>query len=362
MAKRWLPPHVYEWTDRHGKKRYRFKRRGYPSYSFRAKPGSPEFLSEIAVVDTLRPTRAKSSRPVIQGSFDDLCQRYYASTRWLGLEESTRKVRRGIIERFRDRKDKNDRRYGDRPVALATVAGLDRILGNMSATPQAANNLRKVLKLLFAFAVKLGWRADNPAAFTDGFKRGKGFHTWTEEEIETYRERHAYGTRARLAMELLLNTAARKCNVAALGRSSYRNGCFHVQHVKDGDPTIVPALPETVRAIEAMSATGIGHFIVTASGKPFTVNGFGNWFRDRCDEAGLPQCSAHGLRKAMSRRLAESRATDAEGRSVTGQKKNETFAYYAEMADRETMAKEAVANLATRFVGKPQKDRGSSDA
>ena len=31
---------------------------------------------------------------------------------------------------------------------------------------------------------------------------------------------------------------------------------------------------------------------------------FGNKMREWCNQAGLPHCSAHGLRKAMSRRLA----------------------------------------------------------
>ena len=32
-------------------------------------------------------------------------------------------------------------------------------------------------------------------------------------------------------------------------------------------------------------------FLETEFGKPFTAKGFGNWFRDRCDEAGLPNCT-----------------------------------------------------------------------
>lgn len=32
-------------------------------------------------------------------------------------------------------------------------------------------------------------------------------------------------------------------------------------------------------------------FLLTQYGKPFTANGFGNWMRDRCDEAELPVCS-----------------------------------------------------------------------
>jgi hypothetical protein len=35
-------------------------------------------------------------------------------------------------------------------------------------------------------------------------------------------------------------------------------------------------------------------FLLTERGVPFSSNGFGGWSRDRCDEAGLPQCSAQG--------------------------------------------------------------------
>lgn len=49
---------------------------------------------------------------------------------------------------------------------------------------------------------------------------------------------------------------------------------------------------------------------MTEFGKPFSVAGFSNRFRKWCNEAGLPHCSAHGLRKAGSARLAELGASD----------------------------------------------------
>lgn len=342
MPKRWLPEHVYEKTDRHGRKRYRFQRRGYPSFYFKAEPGSAEFLAELAAA---QPKAAAPISRAIPGSFDDLAARFYASPGWARQAASTQRTYRGIIERFRERRKKSGARYGDLPVAQMTTAALDKLLGSMADTPAAANNLRKVLKRMMRYAVKIGMRADNPADLTDSFARGTGFHTWTDEEIEQFRAHHPYGSKARLALELLLNTAARRCNVASLTRADVRGGRIIVAHVKGGDPTSVPLLQETRAAIDAMGVTGIGHFIVTAYGQPFTVNGFGNWFRDRCDEAGLHHCSAHGLRKAMSRRLAESGATDAQGRAFTGQKKNETFAYYAAKADRKRLADAAAANL-----------------
>jgi hypothetical protein len=39
-------------------------------------------------------------------------------------------------------------------------------------------------------------------------------------------------------------------------------------------------------------------FLVNEFGRPSTDAGFGNKFRDWCDQANSPQCSAHGLRKA----------------------------------------------------------------
>jgi len=58
----------------------------------------------------------------------------------------------------------------------------------------------------------------------------------------------------------------------------------------------------------------------------------------------------------MSRRLAEAKSTDAQGRAVTGQKKNQTFAYYAAMADREDLAGQALANLKNHNLANLEKD------
>lgn len=343
MRKSWLPENVGEWTDRHGKKRYRFRKTGLPTHHFKAAPGTPEFMAEYREAMTAqKPTRKPRAAP---GTFDALCESFYETPGWLGMKATSRATYRGVIERFRESKTKLGKRRGGLPVATMTTQSLDKIFAGMADRPGAANLLRKTLKRVLKHGVKVEMIARNPAELTDRYKSGPGLHTWTDEEIEQYRAHWPYGTAARLAMELALNTAARRCNVAALERSMLVNGKFHIEHVKGCDPTIVRASAETLRAIEAMGVTGIGHFVVTAYGKPFSVAGFGNKFRDWCDEAGLPKCSLHGLRKAQSRRLAESGATVLEGRAVTGHKTDATFSYYAEKADRERMADAAMANL-----------------
>jgi len=57
--------------------------------------------------------------------------------------------------------------------------------------------------------------------------------------------------------------------------------------------------------IDATPMVGVKTLLVTHFGKPYTPAGFGNWFRELCNAADCPDVSAHGLRKATARGLAE---------------------------------------------------------
>ena len=75
-------------------------------------------------------------------------------------------------------------------------------------------------------------------------------------------------------------------------------------------------------------------FLTTAFGKPFTAAGFGNWFREQCDDAGLANCSAHGLRKAAARRLAEAGCSAHEIGAITGHASLREIVRYTKAADQ----------------------------
>ena len=60
----------------------------------------------------------------------------------------------------------------------------------------------------------------------------------------------------------------------------------------------IPIFDE-LRAVLDASPTGDMTSLVTEYGKPFTANGFGNWFRDTIVATGLTGVSAHGLRKTF---------------------------------------------------------------
>jgi integrase len=103
----------------------------------------------------------------------------------------------------------------------------------------------------------------------------------------------------------------------------------------------------------AIAATPTGHlaFLTTAHGRQFTAAGFGNWFRDQVDAAGLPaRCAAHGLRKAAASRLADAGATAHMIQAVTGHATLAEVQRYTLAADQERLAEEAIRTVEERGV------------
>ena len=114
-----------------------------------------------------------------------------------------------------------------------------------------------------------------------------------------------------------------------------------------------PVLP-VLADIIARSPAGDLTFLMTSFGKPFTVAGFVNWFRDRCNEAGLPQCSAHGLRKAGATLAAENGATDRQLMALYDWTSEKQANVYTAAASRKRLAGAAADYLASGSEGEHQ--------
>ena len=57
-----------------------------------------------------------------------------------------------------------------------------------------------------------------------------------------------------------------------------------------------------------------------------------------CDEAGLPQCSAHGLRKAAAAKLAELECTPHEIMAITGHESLKEVERYTKSVTQKRLA------------------------
>lgn len=350
--KRMLPKHVGKFIDNRGKVRYRYRRTGQKTHYFQHPLGSAEFMAEYqACLDRAAPPK-KARHAFVPGSIDALIADYYGSTSFNRGKDKTRKDNRSILEKFREHIGRDGKRIGDRSVAGVEFFHLDRLLAEKAQVhPFAAINLRKQLKRLFGYAVKCKLRPDNPAQATDPLNaKTAGFHTWSEEEIAQYQERHPLGTKARLALELFLWTAKRRSDGVQLGRQHIRDGCFYGIDVKTGKPSWIPVAPQLQAAIDAMPPSDHMCFLVTEYGKPFTAKGFGGKMRQWCDEAGLPHCATHGLRKAISRRMAEAGIGNQGIKAVTMHTDDKEVATYTRQADQKAMAKATMRTLSDKFL------------
>lgn len=347
-------PNVTVSPDRHGKLRARFRKAGYPAAYMKHLPDTPGFDAEYKALAT----KAIENRTK-PGSVSDLCTRYYASADFMakgGADDKAR--RRGLIESFRAD-------FGDDLVSDFSFEHIEGILiqrthktvnakGRTVGGQVAAHNLRKQLRRLFAYAVKLKWISKNPVEEADNVGKRKltGFHTWTEAEIAQYQAKHPLGTSARLALEIVLWTAQRRGDARLFGPRHIQRGKINYQASKNAADLWLPIAPDLKRAIDAMPSVGLNSFLVTAYGKPFSKDGFGNRFREWANEAGLPHCGLHGLRKAIARRAAQSKATQAGIKAVGGWKGDAEVALYTAAAAQEGLADDAMELIVDRYSTK----------
>lgn len=108
----------------------------------------------------------------------------------------------------------------------------------------------------------------------------------------------------------------------------------------------MPLTAETKAIIKATPVIGSDTYLVTQFGKPFTANGFGNKMREWCDQAGLPECTSHGLRKLCLTRLADIESMDVLSlAAISGHKDLRELQIYIDAADRKRRARRAIQLL-----------------
>jgi integrase len=329
--------YIQAFRDRHGKVRHYFRKPGCKRVALPGLPGSSEFMD--AYQAALEGSPKAASQGVKAGTFHSLIVAYYGSADYRTLADATQRTYRNVIEGFRTK-------YGERSVAALEPHHVRAMLDAKASTPAAANNLLRMLRMLMRFAVERNMRRDDPTAMVRKVRSAStGFHSWTEDEIAKFENHHKIGTRARLAMALLLYTAQRRSDVVTMGRQHVRDGMISVCQHKTKARLQIPIHPELQRVIDATESSNMT-FVVSAHGKPFTPESFTNWFRDCVQEAGLPLgCSPHGLRKAAARRLAEARCSPHQIMAITGHRTLKEVVRYTAAADQERLAIDAMASI-----------------
>ena len=288
------------------------------------------------------PIGVRLTRP---GSMGALAASWYGSDEFISLTDGTQLRYRRIFEALL--KD-----HADDLVRELQAGHIRAIVTHRAKTPAAARALLNVIRQALQHAFNIGMRGDVPTRDVRPPKyRAKPHATWTEENIAAFESTHALGSRARLALALMLYTGQRSGDVIRMGPQHVRDGAIQVRQQKTGKELSIPIHPELD---EALAAHPVGHlaFLVTQTGAPFaSQTGFYNWFRRTAAEAGV-SAPPHGLRKATCCRLADAGCTPHEIASITGQSLK-MVEHYTKEVNQHRMAKRTITRLARPVKNEP---------
>jgi len=320
-------------VDRHGNPRwYTINPKGR-KIRMRALPGSDAWVGEYQAIRAGLNTPAT---PPERGSVAELIAAYMSSPEWEQFAPNTRRSRSLILKSIRAD-------AGDLKASEVTAADVRAGRDKRRATPAAANNRMKMYSALYSWGIEHGYATVNPAKGVKrlAMRRG-GYHSWTVAECLKYEAAHPVGTMARLVYALALYTASRGSDIHRLGPQHIQpDGSIRIEQQKTLEVVHLPVVPPLREAIDAVPGQHLT-FCVNALGRPFTIKGLQNKFRDWCDQAGLPQCTLHGLRKALAARLADLGLDVFSIGAVTGHRTLSEIQRYTAERDQKALAKAAL--------------------
>jgi integrase len=346
-----LPPGCIEDRDRHGNIRIYYRAKGRPKVRLRGTPWTPEFMAAYeAAKGAIVPTTTNS---IMSGTWRWLCIRYFSEcAEYKRLDARTQHVRRQILEATFDEPiaPASSKFFCDFPLSRMTADAVEVLRNRKIETPESANARIKAMRQVFKFGVKKKLAPSNPARDVEYFKSSSpGFHTWTPEEVLQFEERHPVGSKARLALALMLFTGQRRSDIIRFGKQHAKGGKLtftqHKGRNRKPKRLTLPILPALQRIINNTTCGDLT-FLVNDWGRPFTDAGFGNWFHDRCVEAGVPG-RAHGLRKAGATIAANNGATSRQLMAIFGWDTLKEAERYTRGADQLRLAAAAMHMLVT---------------
>ncbi|WP_441256205.1 tyrosine-type recombinase/integrase [Bradyrhizobium sp. 482_C4_N1_1] len=346
-----LPRFTRGYIDDCGHPRHYTRIPGVKPVALPGLPWSTEFIDALdkALASRKAPEKVEiGASRTVPGTVNAAIVLYYTSAQWQSLAPGTRPGRKSSLERFRNE-------HGEKRLRMLAQPHLQAYINTLQPGPQ--RNMLQAVKHFLDYCVTVHLIPTNPATGVTRVKRkGGSFFAWGEEHYAKFCGRHPVGTMARLALALYVNLGVRKSDVVRIGPRDVHDGVltdFTPQKTSrsTGMKINVPLMQETRDIIAATPLTGTETYLVTSFGKPFTANGFGNKMREWCDEAGLPECSSHGLRKLCLTRLADYEGPDGrvldvrDLQAISGHKDLRELQVYIENADRKRRAKRAIAQL-----------------
>jgi hypothetical protein len=187
---------------KNGKWHYYFRRNGFARVKLPGLPGSAEFMAayQAALGGVTAPPieiGAACSKP---GSVAAAVATYLGSIDFSNLAYATRRDRRLILERFREK-------HGEIHFAGLRQRHVEAMLAAKAATPHAAKSFLKALRGVIAVGMRAGLCTADP---TIGLRvkspKTNGFLTWSEDDIARFEAHWPIG----FTLHLIYGAASRR--------------------------------------------------------------------------------------------------------------------------------------------------------
>jgi enterobacteria phage integrase len=335
--------YVDHFYDRHSKERAYFRAPGGNRTPLPLPVGSQAFLDayHAALAECPKGERKKPTKAGYKPrSLSHLIVEYRKSARYQAIKDSTKGAYHGPLQWLADR-------YGEQPISDLTRADVIRIQGRKASDGNAASNtVIKVLRILVAHAIDLGWRVTDPTLRVK--KMPEGEHSaWTAEEHAQFEARWPVGTPERLGYALALFTGQRRGDVAGMTWADVDplKRSVRVVQEKTGTKLAIPLHRDLWATLEAYPRDKVALMATTRGGR-YTTESFGNMMADAIRAAGLPRhCKLHGLRKSAGARLAEVGCSTREIMAVLGHRSLSQAEHYTKQAQQVKLARSAMDKM-----------------
>ena len=339
------PPHLVKERDRQ-KRVVWYVRIGHgPRKLIKHPYGTPEFDDAYALA--VKGERATRPGSAPRGTLQWLWDLYRKSEDWLSLSMATRKQRENIMHHVLAK-------VGREPLSAIDN---DRIIAGRdarAATPTQAKHFVTTLRQMYAWAIPKYAKVDPTAGVA--FKKSKkdqninsGFPVWLDADIAKYEAYWPIGTRERLLFDIYLFTGLRRGDASVIGPGHVVDGVISIETEKGQGRVVVtiPILPELQRSLDATALGSITWF-ASLTGDPMAKESVGNFFKDCCVAAGIPDKSGHGVRKAAATEAADNEATHAQLNAIFGWTGHQMATLYTESANRKKLGAAAIGKLSRK--------------
>lgn len=343
-------PGVSSRLDRHGKKRWIFRKAGKTIY-LPGEPGTKPFddtyqaTIEGRVIKKAEVIRHPHS--AFPQSLNACWAKVKARKSWEQLDANTLVNYSHEIEEFLSEPSGGGITVGENPVADLRPRHVQDALDKLSGS--RGRVLLTVLRKMMKEAMLQEWIEYDPTYSASPARRdSEGHVAWPPHWCARYELRWPVGTTPRTAYELARWLGVRRSDIALVRWDQlvtriedgevvegFQFVQFKGRRKKGAFAKFHPISPMLAEALAPLDRT-TGTVLAKPNGRPYAMKSLSAMMRrDWAPAAGIPDCySLHGLRKALGGMLADAEATAHQSRDVLGHATFKEAEFYARSRDQ----------------------------